>query len=58
MTLCSSNTNEMNTVQNSTIFFHECFINQQIYVVYKVNCCDFYFQFVDQFQQTDVEKQI
>ena len=58
MTLHLLNTNKMNVFQNYTILFCEFFINQQIYVVYKVNCCDFHFQLVNQFQQTGVEKQI
>ena len=58
MTLCSSNVNKMNVFQNYTILFYEFFINQQIYVVYKIDCYDFYFQFVNQFQQVGVEKQI
>ena len=58
MTLCSSNANKMNVFQNYTILFHKFFINQQIYVVYKIDYYDFHFQFVDQFQQAGVEKQI
>ena len=58
MTPCLSNANEMNAFQNYTIFFCEFFINQQVYVVHKIDCCDFYFQFVNQFQQAGIEKQI
>ena len=58
MTLHSSNVNKMNAFQHYTIFFCEFFINQQIYIVYKIDCCGFCFRFFNQFQQAGVEKQI
>ena len=58
MTFCSLNASEMNVFQNYTIFFYEFFISQQIYVIHKVNCYDFYFQSVNQLQQAGIEKQI
>ena len=52
------NTNKMNVFQNCIVLFHEFFINQQVYVVYKIDCYDFYFWFVNQFQQVNIKKQI
>ena len=58
MTFCSLNANKINVFQNYIILFHEFFINQQVYVVYKIDYYDFYFQSVNQFQQAGIEKQI
>ena len=58
MTFCSLNASEMNVFQNCMIFFCEFFINQEVYVVHKINCYDCYFQSVNQFQQIGIEKQI
>ena len=39
----SLNANKLNVFHNYTIFICEFLIIQQIYVVYKVVYCDFYF---------------
>ena len=51
MTPRSSSVNKMNVFQNCIILFDEFLINQQVYVVYKINYYDFIFNLLINFSK-------